>query len=124
MAETENSRQKHIEAILKDLLKQGGFFSAVVASNEGLPLATAGNADTTLIAAVAAAIKRLAERAQHAPAEITSRSVSGEQIIIRYFSVDDELLLLSLTIPAGRHPYRRLTHRAIRDIQKILSKPS
>ena len=123
MGKPEHSRQNSIETVLNTLLAQGHFSSAVVASNEGLPLATAGKADTTLIAAVAAAIKRLAERAQQSPAEITSRSVGGERIIIRYFSVGEELLLLSITLPPGRHPYRRLTNHAIRDIKKILTTP-
>ncbi len=113
MPQRDYSRQNNIENVLQSLLQAGGFSSAVVASNEGLPLATAGNTNTTLIAAVAASIKNLAERAQQSLIEITSRSSHGECIIIRYFSVEQELLLLSLHIPAGQHPYRRLTNRAI-----------
>jgi len=64
MPQRDYSRQNNIENVLQSLLQAGGFSSAVVASNEGLPLATAGNTNTTLIAAVAASIKNLAERAQ------------------------------------------------------------
>ncbi len=122
MAQRGHSRQNDIEAILEALIRAGRFTSAVVASKEGLPLATAGYADTTLIAAVAASIKDLVERAHQAPLEITSRNQRGAQIVIRYFSVQEERLLLSITMPAGRHPYRRLTSRAIHRIQQVLEK--
>lgn len=122
MTKRGHSRQNELEEILEALLQTGGFSSAVVASKEGLPFATAGIAHTTLIAAVAASIKDLVQRAHQEPLEITSRNEQGGQIVVRYFSVQDERLLLSITMPAGRHPYRRLTSHAIQKIRHVLEK--
>jgi len=115
------SRQNEIEAVLNTLLQFDGFICAVVASKEGLPFAMAGSTDTTLLAAVAATIKDTANRVQQSPSEVSIRNDKGEQTIIRYFKVDDERLLLSVNIVVGR-AYRRLTSRAIRQIQQILTK--
>lgn len=122
MPQNKPSRQNEIETVLNNLLQHDGFICAVVASKEGLALAMAGAADTTLLAAVAAAIKDTAKRIQQSPSELSIRDNRGEQIIIRYFDVGDERLLLSVNIMVGRS-YRRLTNRAIRQIQKILANP-
>ncbi len=121
MSQNKPSRQNEIEAVLNTLLQNDGFICAVVASKEGLPFAMVGSTDTILLAAVAATIKDTAKRIQQSPSEVAIRNNSGEQIVIRYFNVDDERLLLSINIVVGR-TYRRLTSRAIRQIQQILSK--
>jgi len=121
MIDEGRSRQNSIEDILSALIHDGSFTSAVVASKQGLPLATVGSTDTTLLAAVAASMKDLAERAHQSLTEITTRNESGEQIVIRYFTVDTDLLLLSVKMRAGRS-YRRLTNRAIRKIQHVWEK--
>jgi len=121
MSQNKPSRQNEIEAVLNTLIQTDGFICAVVASKEGLPFAMAGSTDTTLLAAVAATIKDTAMRVQQSPLEVSIRDGNKKQVIIRYFNVDKEQLLLSVNIIAGRR-YRRLTNRAIRQIKKILSK--
>ena len=120
---TRRSRQAEIEKILKSLVNNGLFLSAVVASSDGLPIAMVGKADTMMIAAVSAAVKDLAERAQQGVTEITTRNDKGQTIVTRYFSIDNDLLLLVVEFSAKR-TYRRLTSRAIREIKEIWSAPS
>lgn len=115
------SRQTNIENILETLLSDGGFLCAVVAAKDGLPLAMVGRADTELMAAVAASMRDLAERAHPALTEIITRDAQGGLIVIRYFAVDKDPLLLSISVPFKR-AHRRLTNRAIRQIKQIWTK--
>jgi len=112
------SRQVNIEEILKSLIQDGLFICAVVASSDGLPLAMVGHADTTMMAAVSASMKDLAERAHQGLTEIITRDDEGNQIINRYFSVDQNLLLLSAKIPRGC-AYRRLMNNAVRNLKEV-----
>jgi hypothetical protein len=118
-----SSRQAKIEEILKSLVDYGSFTSAVVASRDGLPIAMIGQTDTTMIAAVAASMKDLAERAHQGLTEITTRDDQGNKIVSRYFLIDEDLLLLAIQLPANR-PYRRLTSLAIKNIKKVWSNSS
>jgi len=115
------SRQANIEQILETLISDGGFLCAVVAAKDGLPLAMVGQADTELMAAIAASMRTLAERAHPTLTEIVTRDARGELIVIRYFAVGQDPLLLSIKVPAKR-TYRRLTSRAIRQIKQIWTK--
>jgi len=114
----ESFRQADIENILTDLIQEGSFIYAVVASNDGLLIATAGEANVAMVAAVAATMKDLAERAHQHLTEIATRDRAGNHIVSRYFSVDKDLLLLTVKVPPGR-TYRRLTSRAIRKIKQV-----
>ena len=116
----ERSRQANIEKILTRLMHEGHLLSAIVASRDGLPLAMVGRAKAVTIAAVAAAMKDLAERAHQDLTEITTRDDRGRRIVSRYFWVGEDLLLLAVELPVNR-PYRRLTKRAIRAIQQVWS---
>lgn len=111
-------RQVNIEEILNTLVERGSFCCAVVASREGLLLATEGQADTVLIAAVAASMKDLAERAHQGLTEIVTRDAKGNKIINRYFKVGDDMLLLSVSLSANQ-TYRRLTNQAIHQIRQV-----
>ncbi len=117
---TRRSRQAKIEKTLKSLIRDGSFNSAVVASRDGLPVAMVGKTNMAMIAAVAASMKDLAERAHQGLTEITTRDSHGNKIVSRYFSVDEDLLLLAVQLPANC-AYRRLTSLAIKDIQKVWS---
>lgn len=113
-----SSRQASIEQILNNLVAQGGFSCAMIASRDGLLLATAGQAETELIAAVAAAMKDLAERSHRGLTEITTRDDLGNRIVSRYFKVGDDLLLLAIKMSA-QCAYRQLTTQAIRQIKQV-----
>ena len=117
MPET-RSRQVSIENILTVLIHDGSYESAVIASGDGLPVAMVGQTNTSMIAAVAASMKDLAERAHQGLTEISTRDDRGNRIVSRYFSVDQDLLLLAVKMPAGC-AYRRLTGRAIARIKQV-----
>jgi len=114
------SRQARIENILKSLVHHGSFTSAVVASKDGLPIAMIGQTNAAMIAAVAASMKDLAERAHQGLTEIATRDDQGNKIVSRYFLINGDLLLLAIQLPANR-PYRKLTNLAIDDIKKVWS---
>lgn len=107
-----------LEQTLATMTRAGRFDGAVVASLEGLPVAMVGSTNTELIAAVAATMKELAERAHTGLNEICTRDEKGDQVVSRYFDVDGNVLLLAVQVPAGR-PYRRLTNQAIRKIRRV-----
>ncbi|MFQ5610716.1 MAG: roadblock/LC7 domain-containing protein [Anaerolineae bacterium] len=111
-------RQSKIEQTLLTMTRAGQFGGAVVASIDGLPLAMVGRADTEMIAAVAASMKDLAERAHRGLNEISLRDANGNLIVSRYFQVDDDMLLLAVQVPTHR-PYRRLTNKAIHSIRQV-----
>jgi len=73
------SRQASIENLLRDMVTQGGFNGAVVASGDGLPMAivNVSDMDTKLIGAVAASLKGLASRAHQHLDEICLRDQQG-----------------------------------------------
>jgi hypothetical protein len=118
------SRQSKIERILRQIIKQGGFNGAVVATGDGLPIAMVGSSqvDTKLLGAVAASIKDLASRAHRELDEISMRDKKGRLVVSRYFSITapqgEFNLLLAVQVPE-RRSYRRLINRAVKSIQQV-----
>ena len=116
---TKPSRQATLERTLKTLLREGEFLGAVVASTDGLPLAMAGRgADTELMAGVGAWLKDVAERTHATLDEIVVRDIQGHRLVIRYFNVGNDQLLLAVSVPP-RRAHRHLTNSAIREIQQV-----
>ena len=116
---TRPSRQATLERTLKTLLREGEFLGAVVASTDGLPLAMAGrDADTELMAGVAAWLKDVAERTHATLDEIVVRDMQGNRLVSRYFNVGNDQLLLAVSVPP-RRSHRHLTNSAIREIQQV-----
>jgi predicted regulator of Ras-like GTPase activity (Roadblock/LC7/MglB family) len=119
-----SSRQSKIERILRQIIKQGGFNGAVVATGDGLPIAMVGSShvDTKLLGAVAASIKDLARRAHRELDEISMRDKKGRLVVSRYFSITVPQgqfnLLLAVQVPE-RRSYRRLINRAVKSIQQV-----
>jgi predicted regulator of Ras-like GTPase activity (Roadblock/LC7/MglB family) len=113
------SRQTALERALRTLIQEGQCRGAVVASIDGLPLAMAGRSgDKELMAGVAAWLKEFAERTHTSLDEIVARDTRGNRFVSRYFSVGNNQLLLAVNIPPGR-AYRRLTNKAIKEIQRV-----
>lgn len=79
------------------------------------------SADKELMAGVAAWLKEFAERTHVSLDEIVARDTQGNRIVSRYFNVGDYPLLLAVNVPP-RRAFRRLTNRAIKDIQCIWDK--
>ncbi|RME72423.1 MAG: roadblock/LC7 domain-containing protein [Chloroflexi bacterium] len=124
MTEEQGSRQAKIESVLRDVVQQGQFGGAVVATEEGLPIAivNATSIDTKLIGAVAASIRDLAARAQQNLDEIRLRDRHGHLVVSRYFTIAAPQgkynLLIAVQVPKHK-PYRRLLNQAIRRIQQV-----
>jgi hypothetical protein len=118
------SRQASVENLLRDMVTQGGFNGAVVATGDGLPMAivNVSDVDTKLIGAVAASLKDLAARAHQHLDEICLRDKQGRLVVNRYFSITVPQghynLLLAVQVPEHK-PYRRLINRAIKEIQQV-----
>jgi predicted regulator of Ras-like GTPase activity (Roadblock/LC7/MglB family) len=113
------SRQTALERTLRGLIREGKFRGAVVASIDGLPLAVAGrSADKELMAGVAAWLKEFVERTHISLDEIVARDTQGNCFVSRYFNVGNDELLLAVSVPP-RRAHRRLTNRAIKEIQRI-----
>jgi predicted regulator of Ras-like GTPase activity (Roadblock/LC7/MglB family) len=118
------SRQSSIEKILRDIIHKGGFGAAVVATDDGLPIAMVGTneVDTKLIGAVAASMKHLAKRAHQELDEISLRDKTGKLIVNRYFSIvapqGQFNLLLAVQVPE-RKSYRRIINQAVKRIQQV-----
>lgn len=113
------SRQTALQRTLREMIQEGHFRAAVLASIDGLPLATVGrSADKELMAGVAAWLKEYAERTHVSLDEIVARDTQGNCFVSRYFNVGDDPLLLAVKVPPGR-PHRRLTNKAIREIQRV-----
>jgi len=115
-----------IERILRNIIEEGGFSGAVVATDDGLPIAMVGTAtvDTGLIGAVAASIQDLARRAHQELDEISLRDQKGQLVVSRYFGIvvpqGEFNLLLAVQIPE-RRAYRRLINHAVKRIQQVWS---
>jgi len=118
------SRQSSVEKVLRDIIREGGFGGAVVATSDGLPIAMVGPAevDTKLIGAVAASMKDLAKRAHQELDEISLRDKKGKLIVNRYFTIvapqGQFNLLLAVQVPE-RKSYRRLVNQAVKRIQQV-----
>jgi predicted regulator of Ras-like GTPase activity (Roadblock/LC7/MglB family) len=118
------SRQSSVEKVLRDIIHEGGFGGAVVATSDGLPIAMVGPAevDTKLIGAVAASMKDLAKRAHQELDEISLRDKKGKLIVNRYFTIvapqGQFNLLLAVQVPE-RKSYRRLVNQAVKRIQQV-----
>jgi predicted regulator of Ras-like GTPase activity (Roadblock/LC7/MglB family) len=113
------SRQTALERTLRTLVREGQFRGAVVASTDGLPLAVAGRiADKELMAGVAAWLKEFAQRTNMSLEEIVVRDTQGNRVISRYFNVGNDPLLLAVNVPP-RRAYRKLTNKAVQEIQRI-----
>jgi predicted regulator of Ras-like GTPase activity (Roadblock/LC7/MglB family) len=119
---TRRFRQAKIEEILQTLVQKGGFSEAIVAASDGLLVAMVGTQEATLIAAVSAAIKDLIQRAHPGASEVVTRDETGKVIVSRYFSIDEDWLLLAIETPLYK-PYRRLTTWAIKEIKHVWANP-
>jgi predicted regulator of Ras-like GTPase activity (Roadblock/LC7/MglB family) len=115
-----------LEEILGNMQQVGGFRATVLASTEGLPIASvSAEQDGVIAAAMAALLQRVSREAKEELRmddldEVMLRTENQTRLVSRYFDSGDKRLILAVLVPKG-HPYRRLTNRAIREIQTLLS---
>ncbi len=115
-----------LDELLLTLHKQGQFETAVLASGEGLPIATVPtNLETDKAAAMIAMLKRVSKEArdQFPLAEIDEFSILDSnrmRLVCRYIKAGGEELILAVIAPPD-HSYRRMTNQAIKQIVEFLS---
>ncbi len=124
------SKHKTQPGSLKEILAQmnqaGEFQVSILASIEGLPIATVPNDyDSDLMAAMVALLQRVSNNAQGQLSmaqvdEVTIYDRDRIRLVCRYLTIGSERLILAALVPPY-HAYRRVTNRAIRQIEKLLA---
>lgn len=110
------------EQILTELSQLGTFDAAILATSEGLPIATSPSSlDAQLTSAMVALLRKVSKdaRAELGMDELDEVSLydrKRSRLACRFFWVDQEELILALLVREGAS-YRRLSAHAIREIQ-------
>lgn len=113
------------EEILQIMNQEGGFMRSVLATSEGLSIASAPmQPDHELASAMIAMLQQVGSETQDhlnlAPVdEVTIRTVDSEHLVCRTISSGEDWICLCAVVPPGQY-YRRATNRAVRRIRKIL----
>lgn len=115
--------QSEFETILTRMNTEGQFTASVLASDDGLPVASApapSPYDADTVAAMVSLVKGFVKdtQTQLGMAEVDEVSIvvgDRSRLICRYFNLGDRPFVLATIAPPGQS-YRRLTSRAIREI--------
>lgn len=121
-AETESG----FETILRQMNKEGSFIASVLASEDGLPIASAPKPspyDADTIAAMVTLVKDFIQQAQThiglANVDEVSMIVEDHsRLVCRYFAAGKQSFVLAVLVPSHQS-YRRITSRAVREIQTL-----
>jgi predicted regulator of Ras-like GTPase activity (Roadblock/LC7/MglB family) len=111
------------EKTLERINREGNFEASVLASPEGLLIATApSDYDTDITAAMVALLSSVAQQAQDhvgmtPPDEISIRASDGMRLVCRCLSVDGEDFTLAVMVPSKQRYYRQCTSRAIKELR-------
>jgi predicted regulator of Ras-like GTPase activity (Roadblock/LC7/MglB family) len=111
--------------ILNDMNQEGGFSRSVLATSEGLPIASAPvNPDSELASAMVAVLQQAASETRNQfqlpPIdEFTIRAVNKLHLICRMIRIDSDMMILGVVVPPGQL-YRRVTNKAITRIREAL----
>jgi predicted regulator of Ras-like GTPase activity (Roadblock/LC7/MglB family) len=111
--------------ILNDMNQEGGFSRSVLATSQGLPIASAPvNPDSEMASAMVAMLQQAASETsnqfQLPPIdEFTIRAENKQHLICRTIKIDSDTMILGVIVPPG-HLYRRVTNRAITRIRGAL----
>lgn len=125
MEEEELGFTELLEAQLRRLNREGQFLASLVADVQGLPVAAVDSEyNTDRIAALSALVRDVSHRAEtqlgfKKTDEVSLVDDDKVRLMCRYFQVGDQTYILSCVIPAYQ-TYRRLTNRAIRELEKIM----
>lgn len=110
------------EETLERINREGNFEASVLATPDGLPIATApAGYDSDVTAAMVALLKSVAQQTQDhvgmAPLdEVSVRASDHIRLVCRYFRVDGEDFILAVVVPREQRYHRQLTNRAIREL--------
>jgi len=111
--------------ILREMNQDGGFTKSVLASSEGLPIASFPvNPDSELASAMVALLQQVSVETQGhlglAPVdEVTIRTENRANLVCRTIITGDDWLSLCVLVPANQS-YRRVSNRAVRRIREVL----
>ena len=111
--------------ILNDMNQEGGFSRSVLATSEGLPIASAPvNPDSELVSAMVAMLQQAASETRNQfqlpPIdEFTIRAENKLHLICRMIKIDSDMMILGVVVPPGQL-YRRVTNKAITRIREAL----
>ena len=129
MSENQRSSERNPSAsfvnILKEMNLEGSFDRSVLATSEGLPIASAPmRPDHELASAMIAMLQQVSVETQDhlelAPVdEVTIRTKEGMHLVCRTIPSGKEWICLCALVPPGR-VYRRATNRAVRRIKEVI----
>ena len=111
------------EETLARINREGNFEALVLASPDGLPIATApAGYDSEVTAAMVALLRSVAQQTQDhvgmAPLdEVSIRASDHIRLVCRSFQVDGEDFILAVVVPRKQRYHRQLTSRAIRELR-------
>ncbi|MBN1979579.1 MAG: roadblock/LC7 domain-containing protein [Anaerolineae bacterium] len=123
---SETRQPTSLQEILGKMSESGDFQAVILASKDGLPVATEpADYDSEIAAAAVALLRKVSSEAQQqvglaALDEVTIRSSDHVRLACRYLDVGEQGLILVALVPPGHH-YRRATSRAIRQIRQLLA---
>ena len=129
MNENQLSSERNASASFVDILKEmnleGGFSRSVLATSEGLPIASAPmRPDHELASAMIAMLQQVSVETQDhlelAPVdEVTIRTKESVHLVCRTIPSGKDWICLCALVPPGR-VYRRATNRAVRRIRDAI----
>ena len=111
--------------ILEDMNLEGGFSRSVLATSEGLPIASSPKSpDHELASAMIAMLQQVGVETQDhlmlAPVdEVTIRTKDRDYLVCRTIPSGEDWICLCALVPPGRY-YRRATNKAVRRIQDVI----
>ena len=111
--------------ILMEMNQKGGFARSVLATSEGLTIAsTPDSPDNELASAMVALLQQVGAETQDylgmTPVdEVTIRTEDHVHLVCRRINSGNDWLTLCVLVPAGI-PYRRVTNIALRKIQQVI----
>jgi len=113
-----------LSEILRQMNERGHFRVAVLASSDGLPVATVSSPDDTEAAAAMAGILQRVAKQVRGPLgmaeveELVLQARDRTRMVFRYFSVGNEELILAIMVDPYAY-YRSATGRAMREIEAV-----
>jgi predicted regulator of Ras-like GTPase activity (Roadblock/LC7/MglB family) len=111
--------------ILEEMNRAGGFSRSVLATSEGLPIASyPENLDMELASAMIALLQKVSAETQghlgmEPVDEVVIRTQDQVHLVCRTINSGSEWLSLCAVVPPG-HYYRRITNRAVRKIRQVI----
>lgn len=115
----------HFEDVLREMNQEGGFRRSVLATDQGLPVATyPAPADqesaTALVALLGQISVQIRSELEMAPLdEVTIRADDRTHLVCRTVDLGDDVLILGVLVPPGG-AYRRETNRAVARIRDLV----